>query len=231
LKLLVLKIALFLTMLSASGQINKSKYLLAVGIEYRQLPIDIENLPANGSSSGNDIFYGLDFWRCLSLKSSIGTNLKNDWRLSIINYIRYNHLHWLELPEDGIAELQNLDEKKNLKFDLFLTFEKRKQLKKDKENYILASAGVGLSNINTRYNVYFKDTLPSGTIYEERFRGTFLRFTPRFGFGIQLQHVMLSLNAIIIEGPDLNDLTSLWMGGNISYEIQFKKKQKKQIFE
>lgn len=209
---------------SANAQVNKSKYLLSLGIEYRQLPIDIENSTINGSNSGKGVFYGLDFWRNLNFQSSIGINLRNDWQASIVSYIRYNHLHWLELPEDGVAEFQNLSEKKNFKYDIFLIIEKRKQIKRNKENFFLFSGGVGLSNLNTKYNVHFKDTLPSGQIYEETFDGTFLRFTPRIGLGFQFQHLKISINSIIIEGPDLADLTSLWLGLSLSYEFLLKKK-------
>jgi hypothetical protein len=218
-------IILLLTKASfAAAQSKKSNYVLSLGLEYRQLPVDIEDLPGGGNSSGNDVFYGLDFWRSLSIQSRAGINLRNNWQASIISYIRYNHLHWLELPEDGIAELQDLKEKRNLKYDLFFAFEKRKLLKKNKEKYLFVSTGIGLSNLNTRYNVYFKDTLASGAIYEEWFKGTFLRFTPRVGLGFQFQNLIVSINGIVIEGPDLMNLTSLWLGINIAYEIRLKAK-------
>ena len=212
-------------LLHSNGQVNRSKYVLSLGLEYRQLPIDIESSPRNGSTSGNGVFYGLDFWRALNLKLGLGIDLKKNWRVSLINYIRYNHLHWLELPEDGVAEFQNLDEKKNFKYDVFIDLEKKKRLSIKKEHYLFISVGVGLANLNTRYNVYFKDTLPSGAIYEERFQGTFLRFTPRINLGFQFHNITASLNAIVIEGPDLADLTSLWIGANISYELRLNRKR------
>ena len=214
----------FGSLLQANGQINKSKYIFSLGLEYRQLPIDIENSPRNGSISGNDVFYGLDFWRALNLQVSLGMDLKKNWNVSLVNYTRYNHLHWLELPEDGVAEFQDLDEKKNFKYDLFINLEKKKRLSIRKDHFLIILGGVGLANLNTRYNVYFKDTLPSGAVYEERFKGTFLRFTPRLGLGFKFHNITTSLNTIVIEGPDLTNLASLWIGLNVRYEIRLNKK-------
>jgi hypothetical protein len=225
----ILTTILFLCfILTASGQVKIHNYFFSCGLDYRQYPIDIEDVPRGGYSS-NGYFYGEKFWQTASLHSGFGIVMKKNWQLSITPYFRYNHLHWLKGKNYSIPESGKRMDKKNVKFDLFLDVEKKFQIKKDKPRFITVCAGIGYVNMNTRYNLTLRDTLPSGGLADiKHYEGTLLHFGPRLSLGYQYEKIKAFLDAYMIEGPDLTNLTSLWIGGTISYEMPLKKKKKKQ---
>jgi hypothetical protein len=51
-------------------------------------------------------------------------------------------------------------------------------------------------------------------------------FGPRLSLGYEYKKIKASLNAFIIEDPELTNLTSLWIGATIGYEMLLKKKKK-----
>ena len=117
-------------------------------------------------------------------------------------------------------------EKKNFKYDAFLDIEKKVQIKKDSEKYLFVLAGIGFTNINTHFDVFLQDTLPTGPVEGKRYVGSFFRFSPHLSIGYQYEKIKASLDSYIIEGPDRTNLTSLWLGATISYEINLKRKKK-----
>jgi hypothetical protein len=219
-----------LAALTVNCQLQNKSYSFSTGLDYRQLPIDIEDVPRGPGNNSDGDFYDLDFWCTFSVHARLGINLKKNWQLSAASYARYNHFHWSERSTDvpSAEEIQYSGERKNFKYDIFLDAEKKIRLKKTKERYLFFLAGIGLTNLNTRYDVLFeKVTLPNGTIPEKRFEGTLLRFSPRVSLGYQYEKIKFSLDAYIVEGPDLNNLTSLWTGATISYEMLLRKKKKR----
>jgi hypothetical protein len=90
-------------------------------------------------------------------------------------------------------------------------------------------AGIGFININTRYDVVLRDTLENGYVTPgKRYQGRFVYFGPRISLGYQYKKIKASLDAFVIEDPALTNLTSLWIGATISYEMILRKKKKSQ---
>jgi hypothetical protein len=204
---------------SASGQIKNSRYFFSVGINYRDYPVDIEDAPRGALPRDEGGFYGSQFWQTASLQAGAGKNFKKNWQLSITLHGRYNHFHWLELPREGLVNAQSLKEKKNFKYDLFLEMEKGFRLKKKKERFFIVSAGIGPVNMNTRYNLTLKGVTPSGTMYEQDFKGTLFRIAPRISLGYQFKKIKMTLDAIVVEGAQLANYTALWWGATLRYEF------------
>ena len=71
---------------------QKAEFLQA-GINYRQAPIDIENVP-RGWIGGKGSFHNISFWRVPSFHFGIGKKIQNDWCLMINTSIRFNHFHY-----------------------------------------------------------------------------------------------------------------------------------------
>lgn len=185
---------------------------LSFGLDYRQYPIDIEDVPRGGYSS-NAVSSDFRFWQVLSFHSRVGIKLEENWQLSLAGYTRYNHLTWLQGENLAAPITYKRKEKKNIKYDIFLDIEKKLRLKKNKERYFIAIGGIGFTNINTRFDVFLQDTLPSGPTQGHRYQGTFLHFGPRISLGYQYEKIKATIDTYFIEGPDLTNLTSLWIGG------------------
>ncbi len=218
----VVPLLLFLLIASVASSQKKACFL-SFGLDYRGYPIDIEDVPRGGYSS-NGLLDDSKFWQVTSLYGRAGIKLDKNFYLSFASYARYNHLTWLQGDNIASTVTYKRREKKNLKFDAFLDIEKKMPLKKNKERYFVALAGIGFTNINTRFDVFLQDTLPSGPTQDRRYQGNFLHFTPRVSLGYQYEKIKLTIDIYFIEGPDLTNLTSLWIGGTVSYEIALKKK-------
>jgi hypothetical protein len=217
---------LLLALLAAhfsSGQVKSSRFFISAGINYRQYPIDIEDVPLGGYHSNGE-FYSSKFWKTASLQAGVGKEFKKNWQLSLTLHGRYNHFYLLELPREGLMDTQHLKQRKNFKYDLFLEAEKGFHLKKKKQRYFLVSAGLGLINMNTRYNMTIPGIHPSGTPYELHFEGTLFRVSPKISLGYQYKRIKAELDVIVIEGPDLTGLVSLWFGATARYEFPVRKK-------
>jgi hypothetical protein len=193
---------------------------LSFGFDYRDNPIDIEDVPRGPGLPNNGGFYDTKFWQTTSVHSRVGMLLTNKWKLSVAAYARYNHFHWM----DGIAHEKS---KKNLKYDLFSDAEYAFQLHKKKQRYLFMMAGLGVTNLHTKYNVHLRYITPWGdTTAVKQFRGTFAHFTPRFSIGYQFEKLKASLDAYFVEGIDRNELTAIWIGATISYELILKNKKR-----
>lgn len=226
-KMIIWPVAMLMWLSSYSQEKKQSPYIL-FGIDYRQYPIDIEDVPRGPLPADR----GLPdddgrFWQAFSLNSSYGINFKKNWALSATIYARYNLLHRLEGIHYPNPSFNNIKEKKNFKFDFFIDIEKKIQLKKDKERYIFALAGIGFTNINSEFDITLTDTTETGPFPPQRYNGTLLHFDPRIGMGYQYEKVRASVNAFIIEDPTLANLTSLWLGASVSYELKLKRNKKK----
>jgi hypothetical protein len=203
-----------------------------LGLNYRQDPLDIEDVPRGPSlPSGQSGFYGSRFCKVLSLSSNLGVQTNNLFGFSVSAFTRYNHLYWLQGRNFNYydihdPEYDNRKEKKNFKYDIFLNAEKKFRLKKSKERFLFASGGIGFTNLNTKYDVMLQDTFPSGPGEKYNYKGTLLHLSPRFSLGYQFEKLKASIDAFVVEGPDLTNLTSLWLGATIRYEMKFKKRKK-----
>lgn len=203
------------------------------GIDYRLYPIDIENVPAGPLPANKGLPQDdSKFWKVMSLHGKYGLRFEKNWLLSTTLYGRYNLLHREEninysSPSPTVLEppQQRVKEKKNLKFDFFIDIEKRLNLKK--ENFFFASVGLGFTNINSGFDITLTDSVESIPFDTRHYKGMLLHFGPRVSFGYQHKKIKASLDTYLIEGPDLNNLTSLWLGASISYELFLKRKKNK----
>jgi hypothetical protein len=224
-KLSLFVFALFIAS-NTIAQTKKSVWLFSAGINYRDAPIDVENIPMGPIPHGNSGFFGRHFFKTASIQTGINRQLKKNWLIALTLHGRYNHSQFLRLPGEGDADTQHLGQKKSFKFDFFLEVEKGLPVKKNKRRYLIASAGGGLVNLNTGYNMTLQGTTPSGTNYEKHFQGTFLRLAPKIGIGYQYESFKLTFDAIVIEGEQLIELTALWLGATLHYEFEIKKRKR-----
>jgi hypothetical protein len=217
---------IFLHTCLASAQTSNTFF--SFGIDYRQYPIDIEDVQRGGYSSNAMPREG-NFWNTSSICSRYGLNFKENLSISLASYIRYNHNHFLQGVNLATPQQEKIKEKKKIKFDFFLDVEKKFSLKKGKNRFLTALAGIGFTNINTGYDIFLQDTLPSGPIQGYQYTGNYLRFGPRINLGYQYERLKFSIDTYVIEGPDLTNLTSLWFGASLCYEIPIGKKNKTSI--
>lgn len=219
---LIILLGLFLS--SASLAQRNSPFIL-MGVDYRQFPIDIENAPG-GPYSGNGGFYADKFWKVSSLVLGTGLSMKRNLDLSIITFTRYNHLHWLEGRNFASQSTQKRKEKKNFKLDVFFDLNKNISLRKSKKNYFIASLGIGLINLNTNYDVIIQDTFPGGPGMARHYKGSLTKLAPRISTGYRFRNFKIFMEAFITENPDLTNLTSLWLGGGLKYDLFLKNGEK-----
>jgi hypothetical protein len=201
------------------------------GLDFRQDPIDIEDVPRGPSLTST---YGklthLNFWKVLSIHGRLGIKSKDNWLFSIVCYTRYNPNHYVEYPfiPSGLTSLsynENAKAKKRIKFDLFLDIEKKLRIRRNLEKYLTILAGLGLTNINSQANLtYQRNDNSGGTPEPISYKGSYLHFGSRFSLGYQYKRLKCSLDAYVIEDPLKTDLTSLWLGATISYELNLKKR-------
>jgi hypothetical protein len=191
----------------------------SIGINYRQSAIDIQNHPY--SSSNKDYFYDSKFWQVPSLYSSINYKLKNSY-LSFENYIRYNHLYFTDKVKP-YATLRNTyrNEVKKMKYDVFLNYAIIKKLKKDIN--LNFKFGIGFSNLNTKYDVTYYDTVVStGIIYPNNYKGTFAQLTPKFELEVINNRLGASSEVLLVEGENRIGLWALWLGFKVFYILHKK---------
>lgn len=222
-KFLLLNIILFYSYVVAA---QKKISVLSFGIDYRLYPIDIEDVP-RGPLPDNNGLPSDDgrFWQAVSIQGRYGIRFEKNWLISASLYTRYNLLHRLEGVRYPNPAFKQVKEKKNLKFDIFLDLEKKIRLKKEKERYFWGVAGLGFTNINSRFDIILTDTSEYGPFPEHHYKGTMLHFGPRLSFGYQYENIKASLDTYLIEDPALTNLTSLWFGATICYEISIKRKK------
>ena len=213
---------------------QKPTPFLSYGLDYRMYPIDIENAPRGPLPSDNGLpADDSKFWKVLSIHGRYGFILEQNWLLSASLYSRYNLLHRVQginyySPSPTVLEPSDrkVKERKNLKLDFFIDAEKKMKLKKNKERYFFALAGIGFTNINSRFAIVLTDSVESIPFDSRHYKGTLFHFSPRISLGYQYNKLKASLDAYIIEDPTLANLTSLWIGATISYEMLLKKKKK-----
>lgn len=206
------------------GQAKSSFF--SFGIDFRQYPIDIENQP-RGALPGSKGLPSDDsrFWNVLSVHGSFGFRTENKWLMSFTCYTRYNLLHRKEGINLTELSKRKPAEMKNFKYDIFLDVEKKLNVKKSKVRYFFVLAGIGFTNIITRFDIILTDTTENGPLPPHHYKGSFFHFTPRISIGYQFEKIKASLDAYIIEGPDRTGLTSLWSGATICYELYFRRKK------
>jgi hypothetical protein len=195
---------------------------LEFGLSNRQDPIDIEDVP-RGAISFNGGFYSSEFWKVNNLNLRIGIEWQHLWSLSLAGYGRYNHLQWKGGDNLTIPDYKRQDVK-NFKYDLFLDLERTFKFKKHKNQNLFSLVGIGVTNLNTHYDVFIRDTLPTGLTGGRHFEGDVTHFGPRLSLGYQYQKIKFSLDAFVIEGSSLTGLTSLWLGASLNYRLYVKRK-------
>jgi hypothetical protein len=200
---------------------QKLKSFAVIGVDYRQYPLDIEDVPRGGSST-NGLPSDLRFWRAMSLNTGIGILFKKNYSGLLTFYSRYNHFYWIQ-GYNEINSISKRKDRKNSKFDVFADVKKKWLVNKNKARFLFATIGIGVSNVNTQYDFYLQDTLISGPGPVQHFTGDFLHFGPKVSFGLQMKKLIVGVNAFVIEGPQRNNLTSLWLGVGIGYEFDLKK--------
>ncbi len=214
---------------SASAQ---KKSFVEFGIDYRQYPIDIEDVRGGGQTGGG-LMLPSDkderFWQTFSLSGKWGLLAKKNWLFSFSTSTRYNYLHRTQNHNTYYNGQYNVTTKTrnakfNFKYDLFFNIEKK--IKLNKQSFILAEAGVGFTNINSKFDVTLTDSLEHQAMLPVRYHGTLRQFGPKFSLGYQYKKFKAMITAFVIEDPDLNNLTSLWIGGGLSYEMLLKKRKK-----
>ncbi len=216
---------LFIT-LASSGQKGKPGWFVGGGLDYRMYPIDVEDvprgpLPRDNSLPGSDT----KFWRPVSLHTRFGWQTAGSWLFSLSAYGRYNQFHRIEGINYANLYPQNLRTKKNFKSDIFLDIEKKIGAGKKTGKNFFVLAGLGLTNINSRWDVVLTDTSASGSPFTVHYKGTFLHFGPRLSLGYQHKGFKISLDGYMIEDRKRANLTALWCGATVSYEIALKKKK------
>jgi hypothetical protein len=225
---LILIIALTFSMLVKA---QKLKPFAAVGLDYRQELIDIEDVPRGGSLTST---YGelthAKFWQALSLHGRFGIKTKNNWLFSIVGYTRYNPNHYLEDPYSISGPTttnfnENTKSKSKIKFDVFLDVEKKIKLSKNEEKYLTILSGLGLMNINSQADLYYKPNIPGGTSEPKKYVGSYFDFGPKLSLGYQFKKIKGSLDAYFTEDELKTNLTAMWVGVTISYELNLKRKK------
>lgn len=212
---------------------QNTRNLISFGLDYRIYPIDIEDvprgpLPRNNGLPPNDE----KFWQTFSVHSEFGLQIQKNWVFSASLYGRYNLLHRIEnvnytspYPTVLGPPLKKSKEKKNLKFDFFLDVEKKIRLKKNNQQFLFIKGGAGFTNINSRFDIILTDSLESVPFDTKHYKGTFFHFGPRLSIGYQYNKIKASIDGYIIEDPMLTNLTSMWLGASLSYEIKLKRKK------
>jgi hypothetical protein len=217
----------------SSAQKHKPVPVFSFGLDYRQTPIDIEDVPRGPSlTSTFGELTDFDFWRVLSVHGRLGIKTKSNWLLSIVGYTRYNHNHYVEdplMPSGPTVYVynENTKDKERFKFDVFVDLEKKIRLKRNQDKFFTILAGLGLTNINSQVDIIYQKNNTGGTTIPTKYKGTYLQLGPKLSLGYQQKRIKSSLDAYFIEDPLKTDLTSLWLGATISYEMRLKKKNKK----
>lgn len=210
------------------GQAKRSNMFFGAGIDYRQYPIDIEDAPPGPlPHDEGPPLDDLKIWQVFSIHGRSGLQLKKNWFVSISLYTRYNLLHRIQAINIANPYPENVKVKKNFKYDLFLDVEKKFLLKRNEERYFFVMAGLGITNLNSRFDITLTDSTEYGPFPPHHYSGTLLHFSPRLSIGYQYGKMKISLDSYIIEDPALTNLTSLWLGTTISYESLLKRKKKK----
>lgn len=223
--------SLFLTISFFSTAQLKGSFL-CFGIDYRWYPTDIEDAssgpltPINGSTFGE--LTDSRFWQVLSIHGRLGIEAKKKWLFSIVCNARYNHNNYIEDPyiQTGPTSgsfIKNTREKKKIKLDVFFDIEKKIRLVKKQEKYLTLLAGLGFTNINSHTSVTYKSNISSEI---KTYTGSYLNFGPKFSIGYQYKKIKGSLDTYMIEDPLKSNLTSLWLGATVSYEIRLKNKKR-----
>ena len=211
---------------TARCQKHSPAFFAVAGAEYRQYQIDVEDVP-RGPLPGNNGLPSDDsrFWKAISLDAQFGVRVREKWSVSLSTCVRYNLLHRLEGINIDKPYPKSIKEKKNFKYDLFFDIEKNIRLKKNKERYLFAIAGIGFTNINSAFDIILTDSYESGIFPSHHYQGTFLHFTPHINIGYRYKKIRVSVNTYFVEDPLLANLTSLWIGSSVNYEIDIRKKK------
>lgn len=202
---------------------------ISAGIDYRIDPFDIEDIPRGALPTPKGFpDYNLKFWQTFSIHGQYGLLFKKNWFASLTLSTRYNTLHRTQSLNYSRPLPENPRRKKNFKYDLFADIEKKIPLKQKRDNYFLVSLGLGLTNINSKFDITLTDTSETGITSSKQYQGTMLHFGPRINLGYQHRSIKAYLNTYIIEGRDRINLIALWIGCSVNYEIIPRKKKKKQ---
>jgi hypothetical protein len=194
-------------------------FVLEVGLSKKGYPIDIEDLPRGGADGGRGNFYGNEFWTGTNVVVNSGIQMKKRWTLFLGTATRYNQLQYTRGANYTVTNFKQLYQK-NWKFDVFANARKEFSVSRDQRQLFLLEMGIGFTNINSAYNTTISDTMSSGNATSPRhFEGRMLHFGPRCGFGYRYRRLSGILDVSLVEGPQLLNLSSLWIGGVITFRL------------
>lgn len=220
---------LLLLSIPISGNAQQKQFFIGAGIDYRQDPIDIENVPRGPSLTEN---YGylthINFWKVLSIHARTGFQAKHNWAFSLALYARYNGNHYTEDPyvQSGgsvAAFNEHAPSVSKARFDIFIDTEKKFRVRRGQEKFVFVMTGLGLTNINSGVNLSYRSNFSGALI---RYKGSYLHFGPRICMGYQYKAIKVSLEAYLTEDALKTNISSLWTGASISYMFDFKKRKK-----
>ncbi len=220
-KISLLIILLHVTSLNiCNGQIKPSKKAFFIGINLRELPIEIENL-SNGSDGSKDAFYHYASWRAWSLFLAYGFIEKNQLSISLQGCFRYNHLHYNKLSKGAGLVPRSPTGTKRLKSDLFIIANQKLRKLNKKINYSVG-LGIGFSNLNTKYDISFYDTVAlTGIIHERNYSGTFRALTPKLELSAHCKRFNVVTEVQFLQNGDSRQhLNALWIGFTFAYNIR-----------
>ena len=200
--------------LSSFAQTNS----LSLGLDYRTYPLDIEDAPM-GPSHGDASFYSESFWKPLSFRLSFKKTILKNWSAMLSGVVRYNHTNW----KYGINSTQNNNEErpenKSVKYDFVIDLEKEVPCSESLQRGFIIQFGIGAYNLNSEFNVYHRDTLPSGLSDIRHYKGSFSKVGPHLGVGYRVKKLKFVFDCYFVEGPTFQNLTSLWFGTHVVYVI------------
>ena len=103
---------------SAAQKNNYTRHTLSFGFDYRQYPIDIEDVPRGPLPNPKGLpDFDSKFWRPISIFGQYGLLFKKEWVLSASLYGRYNTLHRIQNLNYSQPLPKNIKRKKNFKYD------------------------------------------------------------------------------------------------------------------
>jgi hypothetical protein len=193
-------------------------YSISAGISYRTYPIDIENVPP-GPAHGDASFYSSRFWKPLSVQWSTAKYLPGNWTIQLSNVIRYNHTNWKTGVNYNVTNPPKRPEAKSFKYDFIFDIERQMPIRHSQKSAFCIQLGVGAVNLNSGFDVKMRDTLPTGLTDLRHYKGSFAKISPHLGIGYKMDKFKLMIDCLVVEGPTFQNLSSLWIGASVVYEI------------
>jgi hypothetical protein len=200
---------------------------IELGLDNRFMSIDVEDVP-RGPITSNGGFYGEAFYETNSIMAKYGNNLTKRLSFYFSAYARYNHLNWKKGYNYSLPHYER-EEVKSMKYDLF--FDLSWSLNRmPSTKYFFVDAGLGFTNLNSKYQVYLRDTNPTGSIGAGRlYKGDLIHFGPRVLAGYFYKNIKLQSGVYFIENSELSNLLSVWPTLSLSYSFKLPMRKNEKL--